>query len=124
MPTYGYKCGKGHEFEVLQGINEAPLVKCTQCGARVKRIFYPVGIVFKGSGFYKTDSRGKGSSTVAGASSTSGPGSDSSNSGASAAAETPSRDSDSATAKPAVKADKPAAKAAGKETRQSKSTPA
>ncbi|MEA2647035.1 MAG: hypothetical protein QOE92_2118 [Chloroflexota bacterium] len=64
MPTYGYRCDKGHEFEVLQGITEAPLKKCTECGAPVRRIFYPVGIVFKGPGFYKTDSRGGSGSGI------------------------------------------------------------
>jgi putative FmdB family regulatory protein len=58
MPTYGYRCEKnGHEFEVFQNINDAPLTRCKICGSRVRRIFYPVGIVFKGPGFYKTDSR-------------------------------------------------------------------
>jgi putative FmdB family regulatory protein len=58
MPTYGYRCEKnGHEFEVVQGINDPPLTRCRVCGSKVRRIFYPVGIVFKGPGFYKTDSR-------------------------------------------------------------------
>jgi putative FmdB family regulatory protein len=58
MPTYGYRCEKGHEFEVFQSMTDDPLLKCTVCKAPVRRIFYPVGIVFKGPGFYKTDSRG------------------------------------------------------------------
>ncbi|HEY8741128.1 MAG TPA: FmdB family zinc ribbon protein [Candidatus Dormibacteraeota bacterium] len=69
MPTYGYRCEKGHEIEVFQRITDEPLAKCQKCGAPVRRIFYPVGIVFKGPGFYKTDSRGKspaGSSASAG----------------------------------------------------------
>ena len=41
----------------MQGINEPPLTRCKICGSKVRRIFYPVGIVFKGPGFYKTDSR-------------------------------------------------------------------
>ncbi|MGB2940703.1 MAG: FmdB family zinc ribbon protein, partial [Candidatus Dormiibacterota bacterium] len=53
----------GHEFEVVQGINEPPLTRCKICGSKVRRIFYPVGIVFKGPGFYKTDSRGSASIT-------------------------------------------------------------
>ena len=66
MPTYGYRCDKGHEFEVFQGMTDPPVKKCTICGAQVRRIFYPVGIVFKGQGFYKTDSRsGSGSSIPA-----------------------------------------------------------
>jgi putative FmdB family regulatory protein len=57
MPTYGYRCKNGHEFEVVQTFAEAPLRRCPTCGAKVNRIFYPVGIVFKGPGFYATDSR-------------------------------------------------------------------
>ncbi|HEV1996574.1 MAG TPA: FmdB family zinc ribbon protein [Candidatus Dormibacteraeota bacterium] len=79
MPTYGYRCENGHEFEVYQAMSEAPLTKCQECGQPVRRIFYPVGIVFKGPGFYKTDSRGSSSSTTpAPAIGASGVGSDSS----------------------------------------------
>jgi len=63
MPTYGYRCGNGHEFETVQGIRDDPLTKCEVCEAPVRRIFYPVGIVFKGPGFYKTDSRASLSSS-------------------------------------------------------------
>jgi putative FmdB family regulatory protein len=67
MPTYGYRCKNGHEFEVVQTFAEAPLKRCTICGAKVNRIFYPVGIVFKGPGFYATDSRSaSGASASAG----------------------------------------------------------
>ncbi len=58
MPTYGYRCDNHHEFEVWQAINDAPLTACPRCQAPLHRVFYPVGIVFKGQGFYKTDSRG------------------------------------------------------------------
>jgi putative FmdB family regulatory protein len=58
MPVYGYRCTRGHHFEVQQRITEAPLSQCPECGAPVTRVFYPVGIIFKGGGFYKTDSRG------------------------------------------------------------------
>jgi putative FmdB family regulatory protein len=58
MPTYGYRCEKnGHEFEVVQSFSDPPLKRCKICGSKVNRIFYPVGIVFKGPGFYATDSR-------------------------------------------------------------------
>jgi putative FmdB family regulatory protein len=68
MPVYGYRCSRAHHFEVQQRITEAPLSQCPECGAPVTRVFYPVGIIFKGGGFYKTDSRsassdGAGSST-------------------------------------------------------------
>ena len=62
MPTYGYRCSRGHQFEVLQRITDAPLETCPQCGAPATRVFYPVGVIFKGQGFYKTDSRS--SSTI------------------------------------------------------------
>src|SRR2546421_8150847 len=64
MPVYGYRCSRGHHFEVQQRITEPALSQCPECGAPVTRVFYPVGIVFKGSGFYKTDSRGTSTSTV------------------------------------------------------------
>jgi len=60
MPTYGYRCTRGHQWEVVQPITDAPLTVCPECGSPATRIFYPVGIVFKGQGFYKTDSRGSG----------------------------------------------------------------
>ncbi|HXA41867.1 MAG TPA: FmdB family zinc ribbon protein [Candidatus Solibacter sp.] len=64
MPTYGYRCEKnGHEFEVVQSFSDPPLKRCKICGSKVNRIFYPVGIVFKGPGFYATDNRG-GSASV------------------------------------------------------------
>jgi putative FmdB family regulatory protein len=61
MPVYGYRCTHGHQFEVQQRITEPALTKCPECGAPVTRVFYPVGIIFKGGGFYKTDSRGSSS---------------------------------------------------------------
>jgi putative FmdB family regulatory protein len=61
MPVYGYRCSRGHHFEVQQRITEPPLTQCPECGAPVTRVFYPVGIIFKGGGFYKTDSRGSSS---------------------------------------------------------------
>jgi len=67
MPTYGYRCTRGHQWEVVQRITEAPLAVCPECGSPATRIFYPVGIVFKGQGFYKTDSRGSDSGSIGGA---------------------------------------------------------
>ena len=56
MPTYEYRCPKGHEFEVFHGMDEPPPEACEVCGsAPVARVFSPVPIVFKGSGFYATD---------------------------------------------------------------------
>jgi putative FmdB family regulatory protein len=61
MPVYGYRCTRGHHFEVQQRITDPPLTQCPECEAPVTRVFYPVGIIFKGGGFYKTDSRGSSS---------------------------------------------------------------
>jgi len=58
MPIYGYRCSRGHHFEVMQRITAEALTACPECGAPVTRLFHPVGIIFKGQGFYKTDSRG------------------------------------------------------------------
>lgn len=56
MPTYGYQCKScGHEFEVFQKITDAAISACEKCGGAVKKLIYPVGIQFKGSGFYITD---------------------------------------------------------------------
>src|SRR5438874_84639 len=58
MPTYEYKCAKGHEFEVFQRMTEPPLEKCIHCGAPAERqMSAGAGLVFKGSGFYATDYR-------------------------------------------------------------------
>ena len=56
MPTYGYHCGRcGHEFEVRQSMADAPLKACPECGGELRKLLYPVGVQFKGSGFYTTD---------------------------------------------------------------------
>jgi len=58
MPIYEYKCEDcGTPIEIRHGATEIPDIKCELCGGKMKKIFQPVGIVFKGSGFYKTDSR-------------------------------------------------------------------
>src|SRR3954454_22580551 len=55
MPIYEYKCEKGHVFEVTQRMTDDPLSSCTTCSAPVQRVFHPVAVHFKGSGFYNTD---------------------------------------------------------------------
>ena len=55
MPIYEYKCKKGHVFEVMQSFSDDPLSKCEVCGAPVQRVYHPVSVHFKGSGFYNTD---------------------------------------------------------------------
>lgn len=58
MPLYEYRCrGCGRTSEVWHGFGERHLAPCSECGDELLRVFHPVGIVFKGSGFYKNDSR-------------------------------------------------------------------
>jgi putative FmdB family regulatory protein len=65
VPTYQYTCTEcGEPVEAVQKFTDAPLTVCTACGGRLRKVFSPVGIVFKGSGFYRTDSR-NGSSAAA-----------------------------------------------------------
>ena len=78
MPTYAYACTAcDHRFEIFQSFSEDSLTQCPQCQGRLRKLFNAVGVVFKGNGFYRTDSR-KGSSSV--------PASTSSGSGSSAPA--------------------------------------
>lgn len=66
MPTYEYQCKGCHDqFEIKQSFTDPSLTKCEKCGADLKKVFGNIGITFKGSGFYKTDSR-SGTSTKAG----------------------------------------------------------
>ena len=55
MPIYEYRCENGHLFEVMQRMADDPLTSCSNCGAPVQRVFHPVAVHFKGSGFYNTD---------------------------------------------------------------------
>ena len=55
MPIYEYRCDKGHTFEVMQRMSDDTLTECSICSAPVQRVFHPVAIHFKGSGFYNTD---------------------------------------------------------------------
>ena len=55
MPIYEYRCENGHLFEVMQRMTDDPLASCSTCGAPVQRVFHPVAVHFKGSGFYNTD---------------------------------------------------------------------
>jgi len=58
MPTYTYRCQAcEHQFDQFQRMSDAPLTECPVCGGTVKRVIHPVGVVFKGSGWYITDSR-------------------------------------------------------------------
>ncbi len=55
MPIYEYRCKNGHVFEVMQSMSDEPVRNCQICGAPVERVFHPVAVHFKGSGFYTTD---------------------------------------------------------------------
>lgn len=60
MPTYQYACSNcDHEFEVVQSFSDAAIEKCPECEGQLRKKFGAVGVVFKGSGFYRTDSREK-----------------------------------------------------------------
>jgi putative FmdB family regulatory protein len=59
MPIYEYRCENGHQFEVIQSMSDDPVSSCEECGAPVERVFHPVAVHFKGSGFYTTDYKGK-----------------------------------------------------------------
>lgn len=59
MPIYEYKCENDHVFDVMQKMSEDPLTVCIECGAPVRKVLQPVGISFKGSGFYSTDYNNK-----------------------------------------------------------------
>ena len=58
MPTYGYQCNKcAHTFEVFQKMTDEAIKDCAKCGGEVRRLLYPVGILFRGSGFHVNDYR-------------------------------------------------------------------
>jgi putative FmdB family regulatory protein len=97
VPTYQYACtstkGK-HEFEVVQSFSDAPVSECPECGAPVRKVYGSVGVVFKGSGFYRTDSR-KSATASASASS------NGSSSASKESSSSPSSSKDSKTSSPA-----------------------
>lgn len=67
MPTYVYRCRNcGNELEAVQKFSDAPLTVCPECEGELRKVFSPVGVVFKGSGFYRTDSRTSGNDSSSG----------------------------------------------------------
>lgn len=103
MPTYAYTCTVcGHSFDVHQSFDDAPLTVCPECSGRLRKVFPTVGVVFKGSGFYRTDARTSDKAAAATSSAGSTP---------SAAGTKPSAPASTAPA-PAATAPAPAAKAA------------
>lgn len=103
MPVYEYECRNcGKRFDKMQPITAEPLTECIYCGeGPVRRIFHPVGVIFKGSGWYITDSRNsrQSSGATSAASATSGAGSDSSGEAATAKAGEATAKSDGTPAK-------------------------
>jgi putative FmdB family regulatory protein len=85
VPTYQYACTEcGHQFETVQSFYDDALTHCPQCDGRLRKVFNAVGVVFKGSGFYRTDSRAStGSTGSTGSDSTSSSGDSSSSAGSS-----------------------------------------
>ncbi|MGY1659933.1 FmdB family zinc ribbon protein [Geodermatophilus sp. SYSU D00705] len=92
MPTYQYACTNAetrHEFEVVQSFTDPALSECPQCGSPVRKVYGSVGVVFKGSGFYRTDSRsGSSAGESAGSSSKKEPAAAASSSGSSSSSST------------------------------------
>ncbi|MFD4763502.1 FmdB family zinc ribbon protein [Streptomyces sp. NPDC058439] len=85
MPTYQYQCTEcGEGLEAVQKFTDDALTVCPSCEGRLKKVFSAVGIVFKGSGFYRNDSRGSSSSSAPASSSAKATGSDSSSTGSDA----------------------------------------
>ncbi|MFC6236699.1 FmdB family zinc ribbon protein [Longivirga aurantiaca] len=98
MPTYQYSCTAcGEPLEVVQKFTDDALTECPACGGPLRKLYNAVGIVFKGSGFYRTDSRSGSSSTVPAGGSTSGTSDSGSSSPAPAAPSTPATPSTGST---------------------------
>ncbi|GAB83388.1 FmdB family zinc ribbon protein [Gordonia rubripertincta] len=105
MPTYSYACTEcDNKFDIVQSFSDDSLTECPQCTGRLRKLFNSVGIVFKGSGFYRTDSRSGSSSSDTASSSSS----DSSSSSTSSASSDSSSSSSSSTTKSDSKAATPA----------------
>lgn len=103
MPTYQYACTEcGHDFDQFQSFSDSSLTECPQCQGKLRKVFNAVGVVFKGSGFYRTDSRASSTASEPAASSSTG---------------------DSAT-KTETKSDKPAEKKSESKSESKASTPA
>jgi putative FmdB family regulatory protein len=108
MPTYQYACTScGERLEVVQKFSDDPLTECPTCGGTLRKVFSPVGVVFKGSGFYKTDSRSSKSSSSSGSST------GSSSSGDAAASSSESSGSDSSSSSSSAGGEKGEKKASG-----------
>jgi putative FmdB family regulatory protein len=110
VPTYDYRCKAcGQELEVVQSFTDDALTTCEACGGPLRKVFGNVGIAFKGSGFYKNDSRGKSASTAAGTDKGSDASSTGEGNGAKKDAAAPAKSDGAATPAAPPKADKPKA---------------
>ncbi len=98
MPTYAYRCTAcDHAFEAQQSFTDESLTVCPQCEGRLRKVFSSVGVVFKGSGFYRTDARGGSTSSTPSTPSTSSGSSDSSSTSSTTSSSTSSSTSASST---------------------------
>ena len=106
MPTYEYACTAcGHRLEAVQKFSDDPLTECPECGGDLRKVYAPVGIVLKGSGFYKNDSRAAAGGNGSGAKKPDASTSESSGTDTTTKKDTPaSGGGDSKDAKPAAKA--------------------
>ena len=103
MPTYQYACTEcGHAFEQFQSFSDEALTVCPECDGRLRKVFNAVGVVFKGSGFYRTDSRSSGSSSTGSSGSSS---SDSSSQGSSSSSTATKTETKSSTSTSSASAD-------------------
>ena len=102
MPTYSYACTEcGHRFDAVQAFTDNTLEVCPRCSGRLRKLFGSVGVVFKGSGFYRTDSR---AGSVAGTSNGGGKSTESSSDSSSASKSTSKSDKESKSSTPAAAA--------------------
>jgi putative FmdB family regulatory protein len=119
LPTYEYRCDSCDEkFDVVQSFHDEPLTACPTCGSPVRKVFGSVGIVFKGSGFYKTDSRNGGPAKTSSEPSTT-PATESDGSGSSSDDKTSPSSGDTAAPSP-----KTSAPSTSTETKSDSGTPA
>jgi putative FmdB family regulatory protein len=123
MPIYGYRCEQcGHEVEVLQAMSDEPLRVCPNCMGPLRKMVYPAGIIFKGSGYYTTDYKAAGSASRHGDSDGAASSSSSSDGGSETAAKsTPSTDSKSESKSDSKSESKPKPKESTKASPSTKS---
>jgi putative FmdB family regulatory protein len=112
VPTYQYACTAcDHRFEAVQSFSDASLTECPACSGLLRKVFSSVGIVFKGSGFYRTDSRSAAGSTVPGGSEASSGGSDKGGSGSTEKSTSTSSEKSASTSSSSTTSSAPAAAA-------------